>query len=365
MAGVVLGRAGGRSLRSNDAHSVSRADPWEGRAVPLVRFVVMGLAKMLSKLFGLATMTFFGRMPSRDDDKMALVALLALTWLTAVAAAVYPDLAEMLPGMPEDDSTRRLIALAVVVLLPVVNGVIISRIHNRPGGLTDTLVQLAAGYLHTAIIGGVVVGAVLVVPMVKAAYILRRFETQHLLVMIPEGSYDDAYEHIIDLLEQHDAAPERAKANPLVRLMFRALTFVVARIFRRRVATGMRVIRGELGDAGWYEITVHATDITILGRDTETSMLLPMLADELDERVLYFTWDEDSQAVEDRMRDCRQRLEDGDEVDPSEVAELADEVRGLGLDKEEWDALRRNLYRLERDVYRERADRGQERTSAV
>ena len=332
--------------------------------MPLVRFIVMGLAKVLSKLFGLATMTFFGRMPSRDDDKMALVALLSLTWLTAVAAVLYPDLAEMLPGIPEDDTTRRLIALAVVLVLPLINGAIISRVQNRPGGVVDTLVQLVAGYLHTAIIGAVVVGAVLVVPLVKASYILRRFETQHLMVMIPEGSYDDAYEHLIDLLEQHDASPERARANPFVRVMFRGLTFVVERIFRRSVASDMRVIRGELGDGGWYEITVHAADITMLGRDTETSMLLPVLADELDERVLYFTWDDASQAVEDRMGECRQRLEDGEDVDPSEVAELAEEVRGLGLDKEEWDALRRNLYRLERDIYRSQARRGQEHASS-
>jgi hypothetical protein len=326
---------------------------------------MMGIAKVLSKLFGLATMTFFGRMPSRDDDKMALVALLALTWLTAVAALIYPDLAEMLPGMPDDDSTRRLIALGVVALLPAVNGAIISRVQNRPGGVADTLVQLVAGYVHTAIIGGVVVGAVLVVPVVKASYIARRFETQHLMVMIPEGSYDEAYEHVIDLLEQHEAAPERARANPFVRFMFRGLTFVVERIFRREVSSEMRVIRGELGDGGWYQLTVHATDITMLGRDTQTSMLLPLLADELDERVLYFTWDDDSQAVEDRMRECRQRLEDGEDVEPSEVAELAEQVRGLGLDKEEWDALRRNLYRLELDTYRSRAERGQQRTSAT
>jgi hypothetical protein len=330
--------------------------------VPLVRFVMMGIAKVLSKLFGLATMTFFGRMPSRDDDKMALVALLALTWLTAVAAVIYPDLAEMLPGMPEDDSTRRLIAFGAVVLLPVVNGAIISRVRNRPGGVVDTLVQLVAGYVHTPIIAGVVVGAVLVVPMAKASYILRRFETQHLMVMIPEGSYDDAYEHLIELLEHHDAHPERARANPVVRVMFHGLTFVVERIFRRSIDSDMRVIRGELGDGGWYQITVHATDITMLGRDTQTSMLLPLLADELDERVLYFTWDDDSQAVEDRMRDCRQRLEDGEDVEPSEVAELAEDVRGLGLDKEEWDALRRNLYRLERDIYRTMVGHEQERT---
>jgi hypothetical protein len=325
--------------------------------VPLVRFLVVGIAKILSKVFGLATMTFFGRMPSRDADKMAIVALLSLTWLVALAGIAVPDLAEMLPGMPDDDTTRRLIALATVLTIPLVNGVVISRVHNRDGGARDLLVQLVAAYPYTAIIGGVVSAVVVTVPIVKANYLVRRFETKHLMVMIPEGRYDDAFEHMIDLLEDHDASPQRAQANPMIRGMFRALTFVIERIFRRDIATDMRVIRGEVGDDGWYEITMHATDITILGRDTQTSMLLPVLADELDERILYFTWDDESQEIEDRMSAIRQRFADGEEVDPDEVAELAEEVRGLGLDKEEWDALRRNLYRLERDLYRLRLGR--------
>ena len=185
--------------------------------MPLVRFLVMGIAKVLSKVFGLATMTFFGRMPSRDADKMALVALLSLTWLVALAGVVFPDLAEMLPGMPEDEQLRRMIAVATAVVIPPVNGAIVSRVHNRDGGLRDTLVQVAAGYPYTALIGGVVVGVVVAVPLVKANYLARRFETKHLMVLIPEGSYDEAYEHIIDLLESHGAHPERARANPLVR----------------------------------------------------------------------------------------------------------------------------------------------------
>lgn len=332
--------------------------------MPLVRFLVVGLAKLLSKVFGLATMTFFGRMPSRDADKMTLVALLSLTWLLAVAAIVYPDLAAMLPAVPDGDTARRLIAVGATVAIPIINGAIISRVHNRDGGLRDTLGQLAAGFPYTATIGAVVVGVVVTVPLIKANYLVRRFETKHLMVMIPKGSYEQAYEHIFGLLASHGASPRRARANPMVRGMFHGLTFVVGRIFRRGVASDMRVIRGELGDGGWYEITVHATDLTILGTDTETSLLLPLLADELDERVLYFTWDDDSQAIEDRMRDCRERLEQGEQVDPEEVVDLVEQVRGLGLDKEEWDALRRNLYRLERDIYRARLDAGPAPTSS-
>jgi hypothetical protein len=333
--------------------------------VPLVRFIVVGLAKTLSKVFGLATMTFFGRMPSRDSDKMALVGLMSLTWWAVVAGIVFPDVAELVPGMPEDDGTRRMIAAATAVVMPPINGAIVSRLHNRRNSVGDTLVQLVASYLYTAVIGGVVIGIVVTVPIVKASYIFRRFQTKHLLVMIPEGSYDDAYGHVMELLDDYGAKPEQAKTNPLVRAMFRALTYVVEYIFRRDVATDMRVIRGELGDGGWYEITMHATDITILGKDAETSTLLPLLADEIDERLVYFTWDDDSQAIEDRMRECRTTLEEEGAVEPGDITQLVEEVRGLGLDLEEWSALRRNLYRLERDAYRRMLDRDSESSTSA
>ncbi len=334
-------------------------------AVPVIRFIVVGLAKTLSKVFGLATMTFFGRMPSRDADKMAIVGLMSLTWWAVVAGVVFPDLADLVPGLPDDDTTRRIIAAATALVMPPINGAIVSRLHNRPKTVGDTLVQLLAGYVYTAVIGGVVIGVVVTVPFVKASYILRRFETKHLLVMIPEGSYDDAYDHIMELLEEYGAKPERAEANPLVRSMFRALTYVVEYIFRRDVATDMRVIRGELGDGGWYEITVHATDITILGKDEQTSVLLPLLADEIDERLVYFTWDDDSQAVEDRMRQCRDTLEQDGTIEPGDVTQMVEDVRGMGLDLEEWSALRRNLYRLERDAYRKLLERDSETSNSA
>ena len=51
------------------------------------------------------------------------------------------------------------------------------------------------------------------------------------------------------------------------------------------------------------------------------------------------------------MREQRERLEAGDEPDLDEVRQLAEDLAGLELDKEEWNNVRRNLYRLERDAY--------------
>ncbi len=42
--------------------------------MPPIRFTAFGTAKTLSKIFGLATMACFGRMPSRDDDQLAHLA---------------------------------------------------------------------------------------------------------------------------------------------------------------------------------------------------------------------------------------------------------------------------------------------------
>jgi hypothetical protein len=73
--------------------------------MPIFRFVVYGIAKTLSKVFGLATMAFFGRMPSRDDDKLAGVGLIAVSWVPVVVAIFWPALAEFIIPFAPDDET--------------------------------------------------------------------------------------------------------------------------------------------------------------------------------------------------------------------------------------------------------------------
>jgi hypothetical protein len=75
-----------------------------------------------------------------------------------------------------------------------------------------------------------------------------------------------------------------------------------------------------------------------------------VLAEGLDPRAAYVTWDDESQALEDRLREQWQRLEDGEPVDDDEVAQLSEDLATLQLDQEEWNGLRRHLYRLERDA---------------
>jgi hypothetical protein len=322
--------------------------------MPFIRFVVYGIAKTLSKVFGLATMSFFGRLPSRDDDKMALVGLLSISWIPVVVAVAFPEFGEMIiPFAPDDEGAIRMIAAVTAVVLPLTVGIIVAMVHNQLGRPTSRrLVQVANGFWYAPLIGLTVSAVIVVVPLVKVTHITRRLDVQRLLVMVPAGSYDQLLDHAIERLRARGIEVERRPPNRVIQTLFRLLGYVLQRIFHRDVADDMQLLRGHDVDGGWFEITVHAADISIIGKQRQTCRLHAVLAEELDERIVYFTWDENSQQLEDRMRGLRERLEDGERVALEDIEQLAEDLAGLELDKEEWNNVRRNLYRLERDVCR-------------
>ncbi|GGI08775.1 hypothetical protein [Egicoccus halophilus] len=327
--------------------------------MPFVRVVVYGIAKTFSKVFGLATMAFFGRMPSRDDDKMAAVGLLSITWVPVVAAIAFPQLGEMIiPFAPDDDQLIRWIALGTALVIPLVVGLTVSRMHNNEGGRTrSTWEHLWHGFWYTPVIGLAVCGVIVVVPFVKTSYLIRRFSVERMMVMIPSGTYDAAVDHVVASLRRRGIEAEVTEPERSIKSMFRLLGFVLGHIFCRDVADKMKAIRGHDAGGNWFEVTVHAADLSVIGDQKPATRVLAVLAEELDERVVYFTWDDASQRIEDRMREQREQLENGDEPDLDELRQLAEELATLQLDKEEWNNVRRNLYRLERDAYARAAGR--------
>jgi hypothetical protein len=319
----------------------------------LVRFVAYGLAKTLSKVFGLATMAFFGRMPSRDDGRMAFVGLVSISWIPVLAAIVYPPLGEFLiPFAPEDETILRVIAIVLAIAMPAAVGTLVATLHNHEdSSVPHRLKHVLHGYWYTPVIAFAVTGVILTVPFVKSSHILQRFDVQRLLVMIPEGTYDAALDHIVESLRRRGVTAEVSEPSPVIGRMFRLLGFVLGHIFDRDVADQLMVVSGHDADDGWFEVNVHAADLSIVGKEKQTCRIHAILAEELDERQVYFTWDDDSQALEDRMRDIREQVEADEEPDLDEVRQLAEDLATLRLDKEEWNNVRRNLYRLERDAY--------------
>lgn len=317
-----------------------------------LRFVIYGIAKTLSKVFSVATIAFFGRMPSRDDDRIALVGLLALTWVPIVVAIPFPAIGEFLiPFAPEDEQLNRSIAAVIAVVIPFVNGYIVGGVHNQDGeSRRSRVVETFRGWWYTLVIGLTMAAVVIVVPVVKAGHVARRYEVERLMVMVPADQQDALVAHVCDVLRDRgiEASPHPPPA--IVRRLFSWMSYILGQIFRRDVARDLVTIRGTDADEGFFEVAVHASDLTIIGQQKQTCRVYAVVAEGLDPRVAYVTWDDASQDIEDRLRDQWQRLEDGDAVDEDEVAELVQELATVELDQEEWNNLRRYLYRLERDV---------------
>lgn len=324
--------------------------------MPVFRLVALAIAKTFSKLFGLATMTFFGRLPSKDDDKIAIIGVLSLTWPFIVIGAIEPAFGEMIiPFLPDDEALVRGVAVFLAILIPPFNGWLTTRIENVDGSRRTVVRRSALGLLYTPLIGLVVMAIIIVVPLLKISYLFRRIELKSIAVMIHDHQYDHVVDHIQEVLARHGIETERQEPEKIIGALFAMLVWLLGDIYRRTMAKDMTIIRGELDSGGWFEVTLHATDISILGQKYETTAIFAILAEELDQRYLYFSWDDSSQALEDRILECQQRMANGAEVSLSEIADLADDLRALSLESEEWNAIRRHIYGLECEYYKQRA----------
>ena len=328
--------------------------------MPFLRMIVLAVAKTCSKLFGLATVTFFGRAPTKDDDKLGAAGILSLTWLFTAFAILVPEAAEMVvPFLPDDEGFLRGAAIATSIVIPMVVGALIGRVHNQPDGAGRAALNVVAGFAYTPVVGLLLLALILVVPFVKLSYLLRQYNLQHMAIMIPEGCYDEVRDHIGDVLAGHDIQVE-VHAHPwAMRKVFTWLSWVEGRIFRRGMATRMQRFIGQIDDR-YVEVTVHATDLAVLGEREAVSRVFALLAEELDPRKVFLTWDDDSQEVEKDLRTCYDQVENGEPCDRERLEELADRLRDLALDPPEWNAVRRMIYRVA--VLSERAEHDKKAT---
>jgi hypothetical protein len=322
----------------------------------LFRFIVLAISKTFSKLFGVATITFFGRMPSKDDDKVAAVGVASLMWVFLPIGIAVPGVAEVLiPFLPDDEAVVRTVAAALTVLVPPVIGFLTTLIENHKAAGRSGVKQVLKGYVYAPTIGVLVIALLVVVAIVKAGRIFQMNEVKHLAIMVRKGDFRAVQDEVTDAFERSGIPVRSVEPNRAVQTVFKYLTWVEANIFLRDMDTAMRILQADV-DGEEVEVMLHATDIAMIGRKAPVARTMAILSEELSEEHLYFTWDDAAQRLEDEILDLRHRLDRGEQVAESEVLELRDRLRRLELDSEEWNSLRRHLYALERDCFRFRVE---------
>ena len=326
--------------------------------MPVLRLFLLAIVKTLTKVFGLATVSLFGRVPTRDADRCALVGLLALTWLPAVAAVIIPGAAEMLiPFAPDDEGMLRILAVVSALVMPLGVGAMVGSMHNHRGlGRSHRLRETLRGFRYTPVIAFTVVAVLLVLPPMAIVRILRGWDAGRLMVRVPGDDPNVALDHVIEVLEGAGHAAQRREPPRALAKLFRALGHVLADIFRLDVAHDLAMLEGHDRDDGPFEITLHAADLAIIGPREQITRVHATLAEGLDLRRIGLTWDDDTIAMEREIGQLQDRVDADEDVDLEDIGALVTRLGSSGLDDESWSGVRRALHRLERDVLRARLE---------
>ncbi|WP_018924769.1 hypothetical protein [Salsuginibacillus kocurii] len=318
--------------------------------MPFLRFLLVVSAKTLSKIFSLATATFFGRVPSKDDSKISLTALLSVYWIFVGFAVIFPSFAEMvIPFLPDHEPLIFIIALTMFLIIPLVVGFLTTCVENQRH--LSPWRHMWMGYPYAFILGVVVIFLIIIVPIIKFPQIINLRVLKHMAVMIRKGYYEEALSTVQLTLYQFGLEPEIKKPPFYLWHPFLILVWVQERIFNRKMAKNMRVIRGEV-EREPYEIILHSTDISVIGTEQVVMKVLGILSEGVDHNVLYFSWDDSSQKIEDEIFSMQRKLEDGEMVTEEAIDDVAKRLREIPLSMSEWNNIRRQLYRVERDRYK-------------
>lgn len=315
----------------------------------LLRFLIAAFTKILSKLFSWTTFNILGRVPSRDDSKISLIGVLSLYWLFVAISLISPSLSSLfIPFLPNNPVVVEITGVCILIAIPILVGWLKTKLQNYDPEHSSMHKEMLMAYPYTALLGFVIIALIIAVPIIKAPLIVKRYRVENLKVMIREGQYEKALGQIKAILNDHEMRTKTRDPNKVMYTLVLVLAWILERFFNRLISKEMTIIEGKNGRQS-FQITVHSTDISIAAKRDDKSEIMAVLCEKLDETYLYFSWDDESQKLEDRIEDIREALRDGGPVRQSDITELAANLRTLGLSREEWNSIRRQIYRLENE----------------
>lgn len=298
----------------------------------------------------MATLTFFGRLPTQDSSKISFMGLVSLYWIYILVSVFFPDLAEMfIPFIPEDETIIRATSIGLTILLPLTVGYASLKLENRDPDCSKVK-QLLMGYPYAFVLGSLSMLLVIVIPLIKLPSILKMHTQEQFAIMIRKGKYDDVLDEIKHIFSKYDFKAVVHKPKKPIWICFITLTYLLEHIFNKKISKKMRYISVKV-DGEVVEVTVHATDISILGAKNKALQIKHILSEEIEPEHLFFSWDDSVQKVEDEIRDFKRQQENGEAIDLEKLQEITSQLRKASLEIEDWNAIRRQIYKIERDYY--------------
>jgi hypothetical protein len=334
--------------------------------VPFLPFVLVlvwqAISRSASFALGWATAIYFGQVPGRQGRILSVTSLLAAGWVILVVGFGIPILTgaalEAIGLIGDNFDVQAIHYLGLVggiVLTPpaLAAATMYAEFHDERS-LAAWARLIPVSYPATAMLGVSVLQMVALTPFL----LFQRWRQKRTLVQVPlvmrEGTDDDDLAQLvrsalasIDLRDIAIAEATGPKSWPMRTVGFAARHLLGA------------VVRGEPMSfaVDGLEVLAYATNISILGPREDAYRVRAAMERELAFSDAYLTWNDESQAFEDELREIHQSANGDIRGTRRRLSAVQERIDVASLNSEEWNVLYRLRLQLEQAAERRhRAD---------
>jgi hypothetical protein len=306
--------------------------------------------KLLNALLSWATVLLFGSVERTKQTVLTLVALGALVWVVLLVGVLVPDVGTFLLAavpVPDfiDETTVRLVMLVAAILLPLAVGgavLYLVRAEDRPKGGALALGVLR-GYPFTVTLAVMIVFLAVVSAVRKVRAIAKRWETDHVPVVVKPGQYDTVLGQLHDVLRSAGLEVSLKTAPSVLSMPARILAKVAGSGLGELVPDKLMLLVGPN-----LEILVYPSDVAISGSKEMLARARAAIATLLTHAPAYLTMSPESQRLEDEIEAV---VRPGAEASAALRLHAIDRrLARLTVPFDEWETVYRERLQVERDL---------------
>lgn len=333
--------------------------------MPFLPFVLLlawqALSKSASFALGWATALYFGQVPGSQGRILAVVSLVAASWVIVIIGFAIPiftgallEAVGVIDRNFDVEAIHYLALVGAIVLAPpaVAGGLVIGEFRDERT-VSEWLRLIPVSYPATFLLGLAVLEMVAFTPFL----LVQRWRQKRTLVQVPlvmkeDTDDDDLVEAVrvalasIDIEDVSVTEATGPKAWPMRTVGFAARHLLGA------------VVRGDPMrlKADGLEIYAYATNVAILGPTEDAHRVRAAVERELAFRDAYLTWSDDSQKIEDELTEARKAANGDLDGLRRRLDEVQDRMDAASLNSEEWNVLYRMRLQMEQAAARRRDD---------
>ncbi|CAN5537570.1 MAG: hypothetical protein H0V12_04050 [Chloroflexi bacterium] len=327
----------------------------------LLPFAWQTTARVASIVLGWATELFFGQVPGKRGQALAVLGMLALVWIFLVAFLAVPLPIIALAGFPvilgEDTASIEAWHVALLVAAagaapPFIEALAFWTGFRNDGGFHSWLRQLPRSYLVAASLGAAVLIMVLVAPVLRLQHRRRKVKAVHVPLVVPEDTLDPFIDELKKLMRDDGLQPRQEEFRGPGAWPLRILGYAAEHLLGS-------VVRGEpcrLVDDG-VNVVVQPTNVSVTGPADQAYRLRAAIQKRLSFCDPFLTWDDDAQAFETEL--LRVHRDADGHYEP--LVERLDQVQArmdmAELESDAWNLLYRFRLQIERDALLEASAR--------